>query len=44
MQYDVKRVEEIIYDIRLRGLVSDQAAPAPAGDGSTLLAIMQGRT
>ncbi|WFD37521.1 Translin-1 [Malassezia japonica] len=44
LKYDVKRVEEIIYDIRLRGLVSDQVAPAPAGDGSALLAIMQGRT
>lgn len=41
-QYDVKRVEEIIYDIRLRGLVSDQTEPTASGPTESVLAIMQG--
>ncbi|WFD02640.1 Translin-1 [Malassezia obtusa] len=43
-QYDVKRVEEIIYDIRLRNLVGDQVESPQNGEAGALLAIMQGHS
>ncbi|WFD45984.1 Translin-1 [Malassezia furfur] len=42
LKYDVKRVEEIMYDIRLRNLASDQAATAPHNDPTALLATLAG--
>lgn len=41
-QYDVKRVEEILYDIRLRGLVAEDTPAAHDADRRTLLDRMQG--
>lgn len=38
----MKRVEEIMYDIRLRNLASDQAATAPHNDPTALLATLAG--